>query len=123
MKTTYPKPLMTEYDQISDHYDGSGDPDGVLINCYRYGNVVTVSCGQGRLRSELNAQATIATLKDQFKPTATLSSPDYGTDGTRVRILTNGIIQAMVAKNKYKDKSGNDVMPNVIFCATYVVGD
>lgn len=100
--------------KISDHYNSGGEADGVNIHCRRYGNVVCISCGDGSLKSAYAAKATIATLPEAFRPPALLSVTDFGTDGTRVRIMSGGGIQPFAAK------SAGDT---VIFTAVYVVDD
>lgn len=101
----------TTQETISDHYTG-GEADGVQIHCRRYGNVVCISCGDGTLKSAYAAKATIATLPEGFRPPALLSVTDFGTSGTRVRIMGSGSIQPFAAK---------DAGDTVIFTATYVV--
>lgn len=92
-----------------EHVDSSS---GVDIYYQRSGHVVSVFCGTGNLTAAHDANTTIATLPEGYRPSSVISTPDYGTNGVRVRILGNGQIRPWVAK-----AVGN----NVIFMVTYLV--
>jgi hypothetical protein len=93
---------------LVEHIDSDS---GVDIHYLRSGHVVSVFCGTGKFKAAHDANTTIATLPDGFRPTSLMSTPDYGTNGVRVRIFSNGDIRPWVAKAK------ND---NVIFLATFL---
>lgn len=91
---------------------GTDRTTGAEIQFYRYGNVVTVSCGTGTFSAAHAAKGTLITLPSQYIPPTLVSTPDYGTNGTRIRVTTGGAVQNWAAK------SAGD---NVIFCVTYIV--
>lgn len=101
-------PAMLEVG-VERHVDSSS---GVDIHYEKYGHVVSVFCGTGKFTAAHNANTTIFTLPEGFRPTSVISTPDYGTNGTRVRILGGGDIRPWVAKAAES---------NVIFMVTYLV--
>ena len=113
MKTSYAAPLQTHSDTVSDSYSGT-TPNGIIVECRRYGNVVTVSCGTGTLKRSFYAHGDVLTLPSKYWPSSLISSPDYGTNGTRVRITPTGALQTW---------AGKAVGDNILFTATYVVDD
>lgn len=114
MITSYNSPIRTKHQTVSDSYDSYSMPNGAIIECRRYGNVVNISCGTGALSRAFTAHSDVVTLPSEYWPSSLISTPDYGTNGTRVRITNGGAVQTWAAKAR-----GD----NLIFSACYVVDD